>query len=106
MASLHPLDWLIVVVYFVAVLGIAWWSTTRGGTRETSTGYFLAGRHAGWWVIGASLFAANIGSDHLVGPAGTGAAAAEPRSPHFALTVWLSLALLATVAAVWLSFRR
>ena len=74
MSTLHPLDWAIVVVYFAAVLGIAWWSTTRGETRETSAGYFLAGRHAGWFVIGASLFASNIGSEHLVGLAGTGAA--------------------------------
>ncbi len=58
MPTLHPIDWAIVVVYFAAVLGIAWWSTPRGDTRESSAGYFLAGRHAGWWVIGASLFAA------------------------------------------------
>ncbi|MCF7843140.1 MAG: sodium:solute symporter, partial [Lentisphaeria bacterium] len=44
------------------------------GTRDSSAGYFLAGRNVGWFVIGASLFASNIGSEHLVGLAGTGAA--------------------------------
>ena len=72
--SLEPIDWAIIAVYFVATFVVAIWSTWRGRTRETSTGYFLAGRHTGWFVIGASLFASNIGSEHLVGLAGTGAA--------------------------------
>jgi len=42
-------------------------------TRADSAGYFLAGRNVGWFIIGASLFASNIGSEHLVGLAGTGA---------------------------------
>ena len=96
MPTLHPLDWSIVVVYFAAVLGIAWWSTTRGDTRETSTGYFLAGRHAGWWVIGASLFAANIGSEHLVGLAGTGAASGVAVG-HFEVAASLILLILGWV---------
>jgi hypothetical protein len=41
---MQPLDWLIMVVYLAAVLGVAWSSTTRGDTRETSAGYSLAGR--------------------------------------------------------------
>jgi SSS family solute:Na+ symporter len=93
MPSLHPVDWLIVVVYFAAVLGIAWWSTTRGDTRETSAGYFLAGRHAGWWVIGASLFAANIGSEHLVGLAGTGAASGVAVGHFEVAASWILLVL-------------
>ncbi len=72
--SLVTLDWIIIGAYFVAVFGVAFWSTWRDHTRDTSTNYFLAGRHAGWFVIGASLFASNIGSEHLVGLAGTGAA--------------------------------
>ncbi|MBI4409630.1 MAG: sodium/solute symporter [Gemmatimonadetes bacterium] len=47
------------------------WERSR---RETSTDYFLAGRDAGWFLVGGSLFASNIGSEHLVGLAGTGAA--------------------------------
>ncbi|MDX1548908.1 MAG: sodium/solute symporter, partial [Rhodothermales bacterium] len=71
---LGTLDWLIIAVYFVLVFGVAILVTRREKTRETSAGYFLAGRNVGWFVIGASLFASNIGSEHLVGLAGTGAA--------------------------------
>jgi SSS family solute:Na+ symporter len=57
------------------VFGVAATVTLRERrTRDTSTDYFLAGRNVGWFVIGASLFASNIGSEHLVGLAGTGAA--------------------------------
>lgn len=67
-------DWLIIGLYFVVVFGVAFWATQREKTaRTTSAGYFLAGRNVGWFVIGASLFASNIGSEHLVGLAGTGA---------------------------------
>ena len=74
MNRLAALDWIVITFYFVAVFGIAWWYTRGERVRETSTGYFLAGRNMGWFVIGASLFASNIGSEHLVGLAGTGAA--------------------------------
>ena len=68
------LDWAVVGMYFAVVFGVALWATRRESTRETSAGYFLAGRNVGWFVIGASLFASNIGSEHLIGLAGTGAA--------------------------------
>ncbi|XP_026641562.1 solute carrier family 5 member 4-like isoform X2 [Microtus ochrogaster] len=42
--------------------------------RGTVGGFFLAGRDVAWWPMGASLFASNIGSNHFVGLAGTGAA--------------------------------
>ncbi|MEM8993645.1 MAG: hypothetical protein AAGF23_02510 [Acidobacteriota bacterium] len=67
-------DWFVVGIYFAVVLGIAIWAIRRerqGGS--TSANYFLAGRNVGWFVVGASLFASNIGSEHLVGLAGTGA---------------------------------
>ncbi len=72
--SLVAVDWVVIGAYFVAVFGVAIWSTWKDHTRDTSADYFLAGRHVGWFVIGASLFASNIGSEHLVGLAGTGAA--------------------------------
>lgn len=73
--SLATIDWVVIAVYFLLVFGVAIWATRREGTsQETSTGYFLAGRHAGWFIVGASLFASNIGAEHLVGLAGTGAA--------------------------------
>ena len=75
MGLLGTVDWLFVALYFALVFGVAFWATQREkSTRETSAGYFLAGRNVGWFVIGASLFASNIGSEHLVGLAGTGAA--------------------------------
>jgi len=69
------LDWVVVALYIGAVIGLAVWVTRQGKKEDKSTaaGYFLAGRNAGWFVIGASLFASNIGSEHLVGLAGTGA---------------------------------
>ena len=75
MSLLGTLDWVIIAAYFALVFGVAIWAT-RGelNARETSTDYFLAGRNVGWFVVGASLFASNIGSEHLVGLAGTGAA--------------------------------
>ena len=74
MNKLAALDWIVLFLYFVLVFGVAWWFTRREHVRDSSAGYFLAGRNMGWFVIGASLFASNIGSEHLVGLAGTGAA--------------------------------
>jgi SSS family solute:Na+ symporter len=74
MTNFGVLDWSFVALYFVIVFGVAWYKARGKATRETSSGYFLAGRNIGWFVIGASLFASNIGSEHLVGLAGTGAA--------------------------------
>jgi len=71
---LTTLDWVIIAVYFVVVFAVAFGATGRRATRESAEGYFLGSRNSGWFVIGASLFASNIGSEHLVGLAGTGAA--------------------------------
>jgi len=72
---LNGVDWTIIGGYFLLVFGVAWWaSRTEKDHERNSADYFLAGRNAGWFVIGASLFASNIGSEHLIGLAGTGAA--------------------------------
>jgi SSS family solute:Na+ symporter len=72
---LSTLDWVVIGLYFVLVFGIAIWATVHERQkRGTSKDYFLAGRDAGWFLVGGSLFASNIGSEHLVGLAGTGAA--------------------------------
>jgi SSS family solute:Na+ symporter len=69
------LDWVVIVFYFLLVFGVAIWSAWRErASAGTTKDYFLAGRDAGWFLVGASLFASNIGSEHLVGLAGTGAA--------------------------------
>jgi SSS family solute:Na+ symporter len=67
------LDWIVIALYFAAIFGVAWWVAGRKReTHESASGYFLAGRNVGWFVVGTALFASNIGSEHLVGLAGTG----------------------------------
>ncbi|MBM4040986.1 MAG: hypothetical protein FJ290_21000 [Planctomycetes bacterium] len=60
MSGLVGLDWLAIGLYFALIAGVAWWSARR---QETSSDYFLASRNIGWFVIGGSLFATNIGSE-------------------------------------------
>jgi solute:Na+ symporter, SSS family len=69
--NLSILDYSVIAGYFALVFFIAW-KVTRD-EKETSDDYFLGGRNLGWFVIGASLFASNIGSEHLIGLAGSGA---------------------------------
>ncbi|XP_059137800.1 solute carrier family 5 member 4-like [Peromyscus eremicus] len=63
----------VIVIYFIVVLAVGLWAMVRSN-RGTVGGFFLAGRDVSWWPMGASLFASNIGSNHFVGLAGTGAA--------------------------------
>ena len=73
MGQLPTLDWLMIGLYFAVIAGVAWWAAwRRKATHASSEGYFLASRNIGWFVVGAALFASNIGSEHLVGLAGTG----------------------------------
>ena len=72
MKNLAFLDILVIIGYFLILSGIAYWAAKR--EKLISSDYFLAGRDVGWLAVGASLFASNIGSEHLVGLAGTGAA--------------------------------
>jgi SSS family solute:Na+ symporter len=67
------IDWAFIVAYFVVVFGIALWAYRQEQQDDTAAGYFLGGRNVGWFVVGASLFVSNIGSEHLVGLTGTGA---------------------------------
>jgi len=89
--SLPALDILVIAAYFAILLGISWWSATR--KKDESADYFLAGRDIGWLAVGASLFASNIGSEHLVGLAGTGAASGLAVG-HFEWLACLILLLL------------
>jgi len=72
MNNLPALDLAVIAGYFLVLLGIGYWAAKR--EKNVSSDYFLAGRDVGWLAVGASLFASNIGSEHLVGLAGTGAA--------------------------------
>lgn len=70
--SLATLDWIVIGLYFLLLLGIAAWVILQ--KQQNTEDYFLAGRNVGWFVVGASIFASNIGSEHVVGLAGSGAA--------------------------------
>jgi SSS family solute:Na+ symporter len=85
-----PLDWLIVAGYFGALALLTSWTLKR--RRDTTDDYFLASRHLGWFVVGASIFASNIGSEHLVGLAGSGATSGVAMA-HFELHAWCLLVL-------------
>jgi SSS family solute:Na+ symporter len=89
MNTLATLDWLIVGLYFVLIIGIVWWSSRK---QDTSADYFLAGRNVGWFAIGASLFASNIGSEHIVGLAGSGASSGMAMA-HWELHGWIIIML-------------
>jgi len=92
MTALHLVDWLIILGYFVIVFGIAWWAYLKEKQSQTTTEYFLAGRNLGWWVIGAAVFSSNIGSEHLVGLAGSGATDGVAMA-HYELHAWCLLVL-------------
>jgi SSS family solute:Na+ symporter len=84
------LDWVVVAIYFGAIGGIAWW-VMRQKTKDAAD-YFLASRHIGWYVIGASIFASNIGSEHIVGLASTGSNSGVALG-HYELHSWCVLLL-------------
>jgi len=89
-SRITALDWLMIGLYFSILLCVAWWVVRRG--KENTTDYFLAGRNLGWWVIGASIFASNIGSEHIVGLAGSGATSGVAMA-HYELHAWCLLVL-------------
>ncbi|MCK0157159.1 sodium/solute symporter [Cellulophaga sp. F20128] len=70
MKSINGIDLFVIVLYMVTIVGIGLWYSRR--KRKTSEGYFLAGKSLAWSVIGASLFASNISTIHLVGLAQSG----------------------------------
>ena len=69
--SFGTLDWTIVALYFVANTAICVWAALK--KEKDTADYFLASRSAGWFLIGSSIFASNIGAEHLIGLAGSGA---------------------------------
>src|SRR2546430_17257957 len=80
MSNLHAFDLLFIAVYFIILFGIAWGAALR--EKNVSSDYFLASRDVAWFAAGASLFASNSGSEHLVGVTGTGAGSG-PAVGHF-----------------------
>ncbi len=84
------LDWVTIALYFGLLAALTWWAVSR--SRNTADDYFLAGRDLGWVVVGASIFASNIGSEHLVGLAGAGATSGVALA-HYELHAWCLLVL-------------
>jgi SSS family solute:Na+ symporter len=84
------IDWVVIAIYFGILLAVAWWVVRKG--KDSAADYFLAGRNLGWWIIGASIFASNIGSEHVVGLAGAGATSGVALA-HYELHAWCLLVL-------------
>ena len=84
------LDWFVLGLYFAILIGVAIWVALQ--RNKNTEDYFLAGRNVGWFVIGASIFASNIGSEHVVGLAGTGFSSGTPLA-HYELHAWIVLLL-------------
>ena len=70
MKAISTIDSLVVVIYIIAIVAVGLWYGRK--KKDTSDGYFLAGKSLTWSVIGASLFASNISTVHLVGLAESG----------------------------------
>jgi len=83
-------DWIVLALYFGVLAVIIWWVVKQ--KQDSTEDYFLAGRNLGWFVIGASIFASNIGSEHIVGLAGT-AAKSGMAMGHYELHSWIILML-------------
>ena len=90
MVELSTLDWLVLAGFFILLLGVVGMSMRQ--KEEDTADYFLAGRNASWLVIGASIFASNIGSEHLVGLSGSGAQSGMALA-HWELQSWIILLL-------------
>jgi SSS family solute:Na+ symporter len=84
------LDWFVIAIYFSILLGVAWYVVSK--SKDSAADYFLAGRNLSWWIIGASIFCSNIGSEHVVGLAGAGATSGVALA-HYELHAWCLLVL-------------
>jgi solute:Na+ symporter, SSS family len=90
MELFSTIDWVVIVLYFLAIAGIAAWTMKR--KKDTAQEYFLAGRNVGWFVVGASILASNVGSEHVVGLSGTAAESGLVMG-HYELHSWIVLLL-------------
>lgn len=84
------LDWIVIAIFFVALIGIIWWVMRQ--KQNNAADYFLGGKDVTWIAIGASIFASNIGSEHLIGLAGSGASSGMAMA-HWEIQGWMILIL-------------
>ncbi|HET9276813.1 MAG TPA: Na+/glucose cotransporter, partial [Flavitalea sp.] len=87
---LGTIDWIFIALYLAIIAGVSVWSIRR--SKESPSDYFLANRNLGWFVIGASILASNVGSEHIVGLAGTAAQSGLVMG-HYELHSWIILLL-------------
>ena len=87
---LGSLDWIFLILYMLVIAGISIWSIRK--SKDSPTDYFLANRNLGWWVIGASILASNVGSEHIVGLAGEASRSGTVMG-HYELHSWIVLIL-------------
>src|SRR5215216_7411916 len=83
-------DWIFVIIYFIVIAAVSIWSIRK--SKASPSDYFLANRNLGWFVIGASILASNVGSEHVVGLAGTAANSGLVMG-HYELHSWIVLIL-------------
>ncbi len=84
------LDWIVIGVFCCALVGVVIYVVSQ--KNDNSADYFLGGRDATWIAIGASIFASNIGSEHLIGLAGAGASSGMAMA-HWEIQGWMILIL-------------
>ena len=87
---MQTLDWIVIGVFCCALIGIVLWVVSQ--KNDNSADYFLGGKDATWIAIGASIFASNIGSEHLIGLAGAGASSGMAMA-HWEIQGWMILIL-------------
>ncbi|HWR99460.1 MAG TPA: hypothetical protein VN249_02535, partial [Prolixibacteraceae bacterium] len=68
--SLSFLDWFVFSIVMIGSLSFGLWMAYRKKAGENSSNFFLGGRKIAWPIVGASIFATNIGAEHLVGLSG------------------------------------
>jgi SSS family solute:Na+ symporter len=96
-ARLVTIDYLVLALYFIMIFAIGYYFARK---ERTTTDYFLASRDVAWWAIGASLFSSNIGSEHFIGLAGSGAASGMAVG-HFE---WLAAIIVLILGWVFVPF--
>lgn len=96
-ARLVTIDYVVLALYFAVIFAIGWYFSRK---ERTTTDYFLASRDVAWWAIGASLFSSNIGSEHFIGLAGSGAAVGMAPG-HFE---WLASIIVLILGWVFVPF--
>ena len=87
---MQTLDWIVVGLFVIALCAIIWWVMRQ--KQNNADDYFLGGKDATWIAIGASIFASNIGSEHLIGLAGSGASSGLAMA-HWEIQGWMILIL-------------